>query len=94
VVLCLLLLLSVTFAWYRQRRSAGLVAWPDWRRWRAGERAARIKVVAATRLDQRTSLYEVEWDGRRLLLANGERGVSLLCGAEAASAEQAAGAAR
>jgi hypothetical protein len=94
VVLCLLLLLSVTFAWYRQRRSAGLVAWPDWRRWHAGERAARIKVVAATRLDQRTSLYEVEWDGRRLLLANGERGVSLLCGAEAASAEQAAGAAR
>lgn len=94
VVLCLLLLLSVGFAWSRQRRGAGPVGWPDWRRLRGDGRAARINVVAATRLDQRTSLYEVEWDGRRLLLANGERGVSLLCGTEAAGAGQADGAAR
>jgi hypothetical protein len=94
IVLCLLLLVSVAFAWYRQRGSAGPAFWPDWRRWRAGERAARINVVATARLDQRTSLYEVEWDGRRLLLANGERGVRLLCKAEADSGGQVAGAAR
>jgi len=92
LVLCFLLLLSVGFAWIRQRHAAGLAGLPDWRRWRTGERGApRIRVVASTRLDQRTSLYEVEWDGRRLLLANGEQGVSLLCGAEAAGAGPAAG---
>jgi flagellar biogenesis protein FliO len=76
VLLVAVLAAAVAWAWWRDRRSAG--AW-SWRRaLRLPEASTRLRVVASLRLDARTSVHVLEWEGSRLLVARGEQAVTLL----------------
>lgn len=78
--LVLALMFSLAFAWYRKRPGrASKSGRFDWRALlQKSAEAQAIVVLGSTRLDLRAQLHTVEWEGRRLLIASGEHGVSLL----------------
>lgn len=82
-LLLLVLLLALAFALARRGgyRFAGGRQWSQWN-WRralklpAGD--AEIRIVATRRLDARSSLHVIDWEGSRLLIGRSDQGLTLL----------------
>jgi flagellar biogenesis protein FliO len=78
LLLVLLAGLGLAAAFLRSRRRVGAIQW-DWRRaLRLPASTSQLRVVESTRLDARASLYVLEWQGSRLLIARSEQTVTLL----------------
>lgn len=76
--LVLILFASLAHAWYRKRKGAVRLHF-DWRRWLSKPAGScELTVLTTTRLTLRTNLHVIEWDGRHLLLASSDQGVSVL----------------
>ena len=76
LLLTLLLAIAVAALAYARRgkRGSGF----DWRRLMRLPDGEQLHITAAARLDSRTSVHVVEWDGRRLLVASNEHCIALL----------------
>lgn len=68
-VLLVLLIVAAALAWWLRHRRGGM-ALPRL----AVQSSAQLHVSASVRLDLRTRLHVVEWQGRQLLLAVGDTG--------------------
>ena len=76
VVVLLLGILAILALRFALRR--GGAKW-DWRRMLGGSAPqSGLRVVASMRLDARSSVHVVEWEGSRLLVARGEQSITLL----------------
>jgi len=76
VVVLLLAVLAIFALRFALRR--GWAKW-DWRRVLGGSAPqSGLRVVASMRLDARSSVHVVEWEGSRLLVARGEQAITLL----------------